>query len=372
MNLQEIITNLDPQVWTIGGGSLGALLLLIVLINSLKKKRPDALKTSQPTSEATKTPEAVTEEAKVEEEPPAVPKKSFLASVKSNFSTKLDQLLLSTKSFDDEFSDNLEELLYTSDLGPKTVERLLETIRLKLSRGELNELQTVKLTLKSEITDILTRPDPISSRPQGLEVILVVGVNGVGKTTSIGKMAHAYVKDGRKVMVVAGDTFRAAAGEQLSVWGDRAQVPVYSSDKTTDAAAVAFEGVQKAKADGMDLVIIDTAGRLHNKDNLMEELKKVKRVIGKAHEGAPHQILLVVDGNSGQNALVQAREFHNALELSGLVVTKLDGTARGGILVGIADELGVGAKFVGTGEKIGDLEPFSPNEYTKGLLMLDE
>jgi fused signal recognition particle receptor len=200
-------------------------------------------------------------------------------------------------------------------------------------------------------------------------VILVVGVNGVGKTTSIGKLAHYFSDQGKTVMVAAGDTFRAAAAEQLSVWASRAKVEIFVSDKTKDPAAVAFEGVQRAVAQGTDILIVDTAGRLHNQEHLMEELRKIKRSLNKALPGAPHETLLVVDANSGQNAVVQARQFHSALELTSLIVTKFDGTARGGTVVAIASELGLSPQFVGLGEKVGDLKKFEPEAFARELLM---
>ncbi len=290
-----------------------------------------------------------------------------LSKTRQAFSQKIDALILSVKTIDDSFLSQLEELLYTSDLGPSTVEKLLLKVREKLSKGELTDLNLVKKSLLDSMVEILNHVPRVESNDTP-QVILVVGVNGVGKTTSIGKLAYYFSKQGKKVMVVAADTFRAAAQEQLQVWATRAQAHYYTTDQTTDPAAVAFQGIQKAVSDGDQVVIIDTAGRLHNKENLMKELKKIKKVIQKLLPGAPHQTLLVIDANSGQNAIQQAKLFNETLELSGLIVTKLDGSAKGGVIVGIAEEVGLSPGFVGVGEKITDLEPFSADEFAKGLL----
>ncbi|MDZ4676412.1 MAG: signal recognition particle-docking protein FtsY [Oligoflexia bacterium] len=295
--------------------------------------------------------------------------KSILSKTRQAFSDKFDALVLSTKKIDSTFVESLEELLYTSDLGPKTVEKLLGVVRSKLSRGELGDLKSVKKALQEEISLILYSVEKVNDNQQlSPHIVLVVGVNGVGKTTSIGKLAHFYVSKGKKVLIVAGDTFRAAAGAQLSVWSERAQVDFYSSSTTVDAAAVAYEGIQKGLSQKVDVIIVDTAGRLHTKDNLMEELKKIKRVMGKAHLESPHEVLLVIDANSGQNAIVQAKQFNDAIGVTGLIVTKLDGTARGGVIVGIAVEVGIGVQFIGVGEKMTDLKIFSSSEYAQGLL----
>ncbi len=297
--------------------------------------------------------------------------KSLLAKTQEAFTNKLDSLILNTKTFDSSFLESLEELLYTSDLGPKTVEKLLLKVRETLGRGELSQLQKVKEALFEEISSILDSAS-VKSGNWAVKpwIVLVVGVNGVGKTTTIGKLAQYYSSLQRTVLIVAGDTFRAAAEEQLRAWGERAKVDVYMSTTTKDAAAVAFQGIQKGVSENKDVIIVDTAGRLHTKENLMEELKKVKRVVDKALPGAPHETILVIDANNGQNAKIQAQQFNEALGITSLVVTKLDGTARGGIIVSIADEVGVGVQFIGTGEKIGDLEKFSNQEYARGLLRM--
>lgn len=273
--------------------------------------------------------------------------------------------------------DGLEEILYTSDIGPQTVERLMESVRSGLSRSEKKDLETLKKSLKSEFLEIFENaniPEPKTENPFAFlktdfkpVVWMIVGVNGAGKTTSIGKLAAHLAKDGKKVLVAAGDTFRAAAGNQLRTWTDRAEVEIFSPDGVTDPSAVAFDAVAKAKAQGYDVVIVDTAGRLHTQANLMEELKKMKRVMTKVIPDAPHETLIVLDANSGQNALVQAKEFHQALGLTGVILTKMDGTAKGGVAVGLANELKIPIRLIGVGEKIGDLRPFSAQEFINAL-----
>lgn len=273
--------------------------------------------------------------------------------------------------------DELEEILYTSDIGPQTVERLMDSVKDNLSRSEKKDLETVKRSLKSEFTEIFKNadiPEPKSENPfaflkteQHPAVWMIVGVNGAGKTTSIGKLAAHLAKNNKKVLVAAGDTFRAAAGNQLRTWTDRAQVEIFSPEGVTDPSAVAFDAVAKGKAQGYDVVIVDTAGRLHTQSNLMEELKKMKRVMTKVIPEAPHETLIVLDANSGQNALVQAKEFHQALGLTGVILTKMDGTAKGGVAVGLANELKIPIRLIGVGEKIGDLRPFSAQEFINAL-----
>jgi fused signal recognition particle receptor len=318
-------------------------------------------------------------EAKVPEQDLLAPSRTLkeaLAPTEKNLFGRLRNLFKSEneqKNFDE-----IEEVLYTSDLGPQTVERLMEAVRSQLSRSERSNIENIKSALKSEFEDIFSKAsiqEPIPDKPLGYlnlsgkpSVLMVVGVNGAGKTTSIGKLAAHLAITGQKVLVAAGDTFRAAAGNQLKTWTDRAQVEIFSPPGVSDPSAVAFDAVAKAKAQNYDVVIVDTAGRLHTQANLMEELKKMKRVMGKALEGAPHEVLIVLDANSGQNALIQARQFHEALTLSGVVLTKMDGTAKGGVAVGLANELQIPIRFIGVGEKIGDLRPFSAKEFVDSIL----
>ncbi|QDK37078.1 signal recognition particle-docking protein FtsY [Bdellovibrio sp. NC01] len=273
--------------------------------------------------------------------------------------------------------DEIEEILYTSDLGPITVQRLMAALEDKLSKKERADYDLVRETLKEEIKNIFAGSHSASSNHGILEkirfadsgptVLMIVGVNGAGKTTSIGKIAAQLAGQGKKVLVAAGDTFRAAAGGQLKVWTDRAAVEIFSPEGVTDPSAVAFDAVAKGKSQGYDVVIVDTAGRLHTQANLMEEIKKMKRVMTKVIPEAPHETLIVLDANSGQNALMQAKEFHNALGLTGAVLTKMDGTAKGGVAVGLAQELQIPIKLIGVGERIQDLRTFSAQEFVDSL-----
>lgn len=273
--------------------------------------------------------------------------------------------------------EEIEEILYTSDLGPATVQRLMGAIEDKLSKKERADYDTVREALKEEIKNIFQGShsasistgilSKIQFAAEGPTVLMIVGVNGAGKTTSIGKISAQLAAEGKKVLVAAGDTFRAAAGGQLKVWTDRAQVEIFSPEGVTDPSAVAFDAVAKGKGQGYDVVIVDTAGRLHTQANLMEEIKKMKRVMTKVIPEAPHETLIVLDANSGQNALMQAKEFHNALTLTGAVLTKMDGTAKGGVAVGLAQELHIPIKLIGVGERIQDLRTFESQEFVNSL-----
>jgi fused signal recognition particle receptor len=277
-----------------------------------------------------------------------------------------------------EIQDEIEEVLYTSDLGVATVERLMEALK-KSSNGAAASSEKVRAILKEEMLSILggkvvsdnssvlaaLNADKPAAKPT---VWLIVGVNGAGKTTTIGKLAYLLAQSGKRVMVAAGDTFRAAAGEQLKIWTERAQVEIFAPEGVMDPAAVAYQALEKAKGQGFDFVIIDTAGRLHTQKNLMEELKKVKRVMTKLDPQAPHETLLVLDANSGQNAIVQAREFNGALDLTGVVLTKMDGTAKGGVALSLAVELNLPPKLIGVGEKVTDLRPFVAEEFVNAIL----
>lgn len=272
--------------------------------------------------------------------------------------------------------DEIEEILYTSDLGPQTVSRLLESIKQNLSRSEKKDSEVVRSALRHEILQMFKKSQGDAEPSQLFEhfnfqktsIWMMVGVNGAGKTTSIGKIASQLALSGKRVLLAAGDTFRAAAGSQLKVWTERAQVEIFSPEGVTDPSAVAFDAVQRGVAKNYDVVIVDTAGRLHTQHNLMEEIKKMKRVIQKVIPEAPHEVLLVLDSNQGQNALMQAKEFHKALGVTGVVLTKLDGSAKGGVAVGVAHELELPIKLIGVGEKMEDLRSFSPKNFVESIL----
>jgi fused signal recognition particle receptor len=266
--------------------------------------------------------------------------------------------------------EQLEEALYTSDLGPKTVNHLIEKVSASLLEDNMN-IEQLHTSLKTELNSIFVdnHSSELSlSKNHKTSVWMVVGVNGAGKTTTIGKLASQEVEKGKRVLIAAGDTFRAAADEQLKVWATRAEVEIFSPTGIKDPSAVAFDAIQKGVANDFDLIIVDTAGRLHTQKNLMEELKKMKRVMGKALEGAPHETLLVLDANSGQNALMQTEQFNKALDLTGVILTKMDGSAKGGVAVGIAWEHKLPIKMIGVGEKIEDLRPFNSKEFVDSIL----
>lgn len=356
-------------------------------------RAPEAVETpasSAPPAEAPPGPEAV-EEAPAPEVPeaaPAVPEDKLppeeaeveppegwfqrlrkgLSKTQGKLSQGLSRLLSGKVSEDT--LEELEELLVTSDLGVKTSMSLLERLETAIKEEGLEEGEQVRQWLKDHIREILEQaeePLVIPEDHEGPFVIMVTGVNGTGKTTTIGKLAMHLGSQGKSVIIGAADTFRAAAVQQLEVWGQRAGAPVIKHREGADPGAVAFDTVQAARARKADVAIIDTAGRLHTKVNLMDELKKVKRVAGKECPGAPHEILLVLDATTGQNAVQQAKMFNEALELSGLIMTKLDGTAKGGILVAISDEFKIPVRYIGVGEKIYDLQPFRAKEFVDAI-----
>src|SRR5205807_4455494 len=293
-----------------------------------------------------------------------------LAKTRGGFMDRLNAFIGASKELDDAALSELEEILFSADVGVHTATALLDSVRERLKRRELSDLGKVKSALREEIERILSQASgahgglPEAAPPQ---VVMVVGVNGTGKTTTIGKLAARLKQAGKPVILGAGDTFRAAAGEQLDVWAERAQVPMVRGKDGSDPGAVLFDAVTRAKAEGAQVVLCDTAGRLHTKANLMEELKRLRRVLEKAQPGAPHEVLLVVDATTGQNAIAQARQFHEALRVSGFVLTKLDGTAKGGVIIGICDELKIPVRYVGIGEKVADLKPFDPHEFVEAL-----
>ena len=296
-----------------------------------------------------------------------------LEKSKDSFFGKLGKALIGKSTVDDEVLDNLEEVLVSSDVGVSTTLKIIERIQQRVARDKYLGTSELDRILKEEIaallsennsTDNLEFETPQDKKPY---VIMVVGVNGVGKTTTIGKLAAQFKKKGKKVMLGAADTFRAAAVDQLKLWGERVGVPVVSKGMNTDPSAVAFDTVKEGFDKQMDVIIIDTAGRLHTKINLMAELTKIKRVMQKVIPDAPHEVLLVLDGSTGQNAIVQATEFTKATEVTSLAITKLDGTAKGGVVIGISDEFKIPVRYIGVGEKVDDLQTFNKVEFVDSL-----
>jgi len=290
-----------------------------------------------------------------------------LAKTRKNLGDRIGSLVLGEK-IDDSFLEELEEALIASDVGMKTASLVLADLKDRFKRNELSSPIEVRERLKQVLFDILAERPASLSLSGAPSVILMVGVNGTGKTTTIGKLAHRLQGEGKKVMLAAADTFRAAAAEQLMVWGERNGVPVVKHKEGADPGAVAFDALAAAKARGMDVLIVDTAGRLHTKSNLMEELKKVQRILTREQPGAPHETLFVLDATTGQNALAQAKIFHQEIGVTGIVLTKLDGTPKGGIVFAINKELGLPVKYIGTGEGIDDLKDFDPREFVEALL----
>lgn len=292
-----------------------------------------------------------------------------LSKTSASLGEGMASLFLGKKAIDDDLLEELETRLLTADVGVEATGVIMRNLTQKVARKQLADSEALYQALQQELTEMLLPVEQslvidTSHKPY---VILVVGVNGAGKTTTIGKLAKRLQNDGKKVMLAAGDTFRAAAVEQLQVWGERNRIPVIAQHTGADSASVIFDAVQAAKARGIDVLIADTAGRLHTKDNLMEELRKVRRVIGKLDEAAPHETLLVLDAGTGQNALNQAKQFHNAVPLTGLALTKLDGTAKGGVIFALAKQSALPIRYVGVGEGIDDLRPFEARPFVQAL-----
>jgi fused signal recognition particle receptor len=293
--------------------------------------------------------------------------KEGLSKTKKGLMEKVDSIFVPGRVVDEETLEELEELLVLSDVGAASAAEMVQHLKERKDRGELKAADSVKELLKREMTGMLGAPKPLVVFGERPFVILAVGVNGAGKTTTIGKLASRLRNEGHSVLLAAGDTFRAAAIEQLEIWADRAAVQFVKHQSGSDPSAVVFDAVEAARARNIDVVIIDTAGRLHTKSPLMEELKKVKRVCGKALPGAPHEILLVVDATNGQNALRQAQLFNDAVGITGIALTKLDGTAKGGIVFAIKKELNIPVKLIGVGEGIDDLQDFVPSDFVRAL-----
>ncbi len=291
--------------------------------------------------------------------------KEGLSKTKKNFTEKVESLLKSFKQVDDELFEELEEVLVLSDVGVKTSQKIIENLKERVKKEKISATEAVKELLKEEMLSIINLENKLSEKYP--LIILMVGVNGVGKTTSIGKIANLLKSNGKKVLIAAADTFRAAAAEQLEIWAKRVGCDIIKHVEGSDPAAVVFDGIQAMRARKADVLIVDTAGRLHTKKNLIEELKKIDRVINQQMPEASKETLLVIDATTGQNALNQAKEFSQAVNISGIVLTKLDGTAKGGIIISICDELKIPVKFVGVGEKIDDLQYFNAKEFVDAL-----
>ncbi len=299
--------------------------------------------------------------------------KKGLAKTRENITNKIEKLVIGYADIDDDLLDELEEILIMADVGVSTTERLMESVRKGIKKKEINCPDDLKPFLQERISEILNEgSDETKVAEYGPTVILVIGVNGVGKTTTIGKLASYYKAQGKSVMLAAADTFRAAAIDQLEVWGERTGTRVIRHEEGSDPAAVAFDAVKAAKARNIDILLIDTAGRLQTKSNLMEELKKINRVIQREIPEAPHETLLVLDATTGQNAISQANIFTKAAPISGVVLTKLDGTAKGGVVIGIKAELSMPVKWIGVGEGVEDLRPFIAEDFAKALFNKSE
>ena len=344
-----------------------------------KKKKPDT-ETAPVTTQAL-PPTATTESspsAEIVDTTSAKPEKlglfarlkQGLAKTGSSLTQGMETLIKGKKRVDDEVLEELEGRLLTADVGIEATTKIMSDLAQRVSRSELDDLDALRTALHQKMSAMLKPVEkPLVINPAHKPtVVLMVGINGAGKTTTIGKLAKKFQQQGKSVMLAAGDTFRAAAVEQLTIWGERNHIPVIAQGTGADSASVIYDAVQSAQARGIDILLADTAGRLHTQSNLMDELKKVKRVMQKIDANAPHEVMLIVDASIGQNALVQARQFNEALGITGITVTKLDGTAKGGILFAIAEQLKIPVRFIGVGETIDDLQTFNADEFTKALL----
>ena len=294
--------------------------------------------------------------------------KNGLNKTKTSFDEKIHNVFKNLRKVDEEFLDELEEVLIMSDIGMDTSIKIISNLREKIKKEKIQDEEEVKQALREEMQKILDGADKelhLNTKPS---VILVVGVNGVGKTTSIGKMANRLAKDGKKVVVAAADTFRAAAVEQLEIWAKRAGADIVKRDEGVDPASVVFDAIKKTRENGADVLIVDTAGRLHNKKYLMDELNKIQKVINKEMPEADKEVLLVIDGTTGQNAISQVKAFKQETDITGIVLTKLDGTAKGGVVIGIVEENKIPVKFIGVGEQIDDMEIFNSEDFVKAII----
>ncbi len=294
--------------------------------------------------------------------------KTGLNKTKTSFDEKINNVFSTFRKVDEEFLEELEEVLIMSDIGMDTSLKIVDKLRNRIKKEKIQDEEEVKNVLRQEMKLILDEMDNSLKLETKPSVILVVGVNGVGKTTSIGKIANRLVKDGKKVVVAAADTFRAAAVEQLEIWARRSNSEIVKREEGVDPASVVFDAIQKTKETNADVLIVDTAGRLHNKKYLMDELNKIQKVINKEMESASKEVLLVIDGTTGQNAISQVKAFKQEADLTGLVLTKLDGTAKGGVVIGIVEENKIPIKFIGIGEQIDDMEIFNSEEFVKAII----
>ncbi|MDP3938884.1 MAG: signal recognition particle-docking protein FtsY [Deltaproteobacteria bacterium] len=342
------------------------------LLRSSEAPQPVAMPEPKAVEPETVEPEAV-EPGLLEPEPPE-PAESFfqslrrgLARTQDAFVGRLDSIFAGREKLDEEAFEEIEEVLYTADLGVATATRLMEALRDRAAKG--GGAQALRDALKTSVEEILSADG--KAFPEGPEsgprVVMFVGVNGVGKTTTVGKVGAQYVSEGKRVILAAADTFRAAAIEQLEIWGERIGAQVIKQAASSDPSAVAFDAAAAARSRGVDVLLVDTAGRLHTKANLMEELKKMKRILGRELPGAPHEVILVLDATTGQNALSQARQFNEAVGVTGIALTKLDGTAKGGIVIAVHEELGLPIRYIGVGEKVNDLRPFDAHAFVEAL-----
>ncbi len=341
------------------------------------KPEEDPKKDQQDSQEQARQEQAKQEQAKPaksagqEEEGHPGQRFNFLHRTRQVFE-RMSETVEEVDNIDDNLWDDLEEQLLAADVGPRTSELLIEHLRKRAAQENMRSGKQVQRALREELASYLGKPSPLRfSKQSPISVILVIGVNGSGKTTSVAKMAHLLTKQGHNVLLAAADTFRAAAIDQLKVWGERINVPVISQNPGSDPGAVVFDALQAAQNRGCDVVIVDTAGRLHTKYNLMEELKKINKVVQRFVPDGPHELLIVIDATTGQNALLQARKFAEDIGLTGVVVTKLDSTAKGGFAFAVVDDLDVPIKFIGTGEKIGDIAPFDPQSFVAALFAHD-
>ena len=373
-------------IWLIPAAAFILFLLFILLLKRLLRKKPAIDEPDQVIEKAVLTDDAlgtapvkpdetIADDVKPESDVAAKPEqpsgilrniRTGLEKTRKAFSSSVDRIFAGG-GFGDDTMEELEELLITSDVGVKTSLEIIEALAEK--KSEIKNAGDLKRLLKEEILSYINVTETIETRTtEKPHVMMVVGVNGVGKTTTIGKLASKFVKEGKKVLIVAADTFRAAASDQLKIWADRSGADIVRHRDNSDPSAVAFDGMEAAIARGVDIVIIDTAGRLHTKKNLMEELKKIERTVSGKMPGAPHETLMVVDATTGQNALQQAQLFHDAVGITTIALTKLDGTAKGGIVVGITNTLNIPLKYVGVGEQVDDLQDFDAQEFADALI----